>query len=294
MSKRSAKKAPMKKGESIPEAFSVYLSDIGSIPPIARDEEPALILLAQAGDENAFRSIINSNLKFVVSIAKKYQSRGLDLDELVAEGNLGLFEAIKKFDPSRGVKFISYAVWGIKKQILDAIRKVPTVSRPREVILLGFRIGNMRESHYVDHGKYPSDAQIAERFEVTVAEVRFVMTGSTVSLDTPRSSTKGERGHNLHSFISQDSEDWDGEIDRSLQVRLVVDFVLSLEGESERNKKIFLERHGLGESGEAESFEKLGQYHSVSRECARQVADRIMNMLCSNFRGVETQRSVFK
>ncbi len=101
--------------------LSTYLKEINSIPLLSRDEETKLAIKAAAGDKIAKNKIVNANLRFVVTIAKKYQKRGLDLEDLISEGNIGLLTAIEKFDVSKGYHFISYAVWWIRQAIIKAI-----------------------------------------------------------------------------------------------------------------------------------------------------------------------------
>ena len=98
-----------------------YLRDLGKLEMVSPEEETELAARIKAGDEEAFRRLVEANLRFVVSVAKQYQNRGLDLTDLINEGNLGLMKAARKFDPTRGFKFISYAVWWIRQQILQAL-----------------------------------------------------------------------------------------------------------------------------------------------------------------------------
>ena len=108
----------MSKNDSV---LSMYLKDINNIPMITHEEEAELAVKAQKGDKAARNKIINANLRFVVKVAKKYQNHGLELEDLISEGNIGLLTAIEKFDPSKGFHFISYAVWWINQAILKAV-----------------------------------------------------------------------------------------------------------------------------------------------------------------------------
>ena len=108
----------MSKNESV---LSMYLKDINKIPLLSHEEEAELAVKAQKGDKAARNKIINANLRFVVKVAKKYQNHGLELEDLISEGNIGLLTAIEKFDPSKGFHFISYAVWWINQAILKAV-----------------------------------------------------------------------------------------------------------------------------------------------------------------------------
>ncbi|MBO4859249.1 MAG: RNA polymerase sigma factor RpoD/SigA [Treponema sp.] len=108
----------MSKNESV---LSMYLKDINKIPLLSHEEEAELAVKAQKGDKAARNKIVNANLRFVVKVAKKYQNHGLELEDLISEGNIGLLTAIEKFDPSKGFHFISYAVWWINQAILKAV-----------------------------------------------------------------------------------------------------------------------------------------------------------------------------
>ena len=103
------------------EVLSMYLKEINRIPLLTHEEETELAIKAKEGDQAAKNKIVNSNLRFVVNVAKKYQNHGIDLIDLISEGNIGLLVAIKKFDVSKGYHFISYAVWWIRQSILKAI-----------------------------------------------------------------------------------------------------------------------------------------------------------------------------
>lgn len=114
----------------------IYLKEIKKFPPLTLEEEKKIIAKAKKGNKNAYNELMNRNLRFVVSVAKQYQNRGLPLEDLISEGNLGLLYAFTKFDPSRGLKFITYAVWWIRQYILKAIQANSEAIRlPANVIL---------------------------------------------------------------------------------------------------------------------------------------------------------------
>ena len=122
-----------------------YLRDLGRIEMVSPDEECDLAARIKAGDDAAFKRLVEANLRFVVSVAKQYQNRGLELMDLVNEGNIGLMKAALKFDPSRGFKFISYAVWWIRQQILHALSEQGrTIRIPRNQVSILNKIGRAR------------------------------------------------------------------------------------------------------------------------------------------------------
>ena len=122
-----------------------YLRDLGRIEMVSRDEECDLAARIKAGDDTAFKRLVKANLRFVVSVAKQYQNRGLELMDLVNEGNIGLMKAALKFDLSRGFKFISYAVWWIRQQILHALSEQGrTILIPLNQVSILNKIGRAR------------------------------------------------------------------------------------------------------------------------------------------------------
>ena len=115
--------SPATGGSAASNALDLYLDELGRHPLLEPEEEDRIARRARSGDDDAFQQLIRSNLRFVVSVAKRYQNRGMSFEDLVQEGNVGLVTAARKFDPDRGVKFISYAVWWIRQSILAALAR---------------------------------------------------------------------------------------------------------------------------------------------------------------------------
>ena len=125
--------------------LTTYLKEINKIPLLSRDEESELALRASKGDKEAKKRLVNANLRFVVSVAKKYRNLGMDLSDLISEGNIGLMTAVDRFDPEKGFHFISYAVWWIRQSIIKAISdKSRTIRLPANKITDMLRIENRR------------------------------------------------------------------------------------------------------------------------------------------------------
>ena len=140
-----------------------YLRDINSIPMVSPDEETELAYSIQKGDEDAYRRLVEANLRFVVSVAKQYQSSGLDLCDLINEGNIGLMKAARRFDPTRGFRFISYAVWWIRQQIMAAISEQGRMVRlPLNQVGILNRINRARAQFEQENEREPSDRELAE------------------------------------------------------------------------------------------------------------------------------------
>ncbi|MCS7296627.1 MAG: RNA polymerase sigma factor RpoD/SigA [Bacteroidia bacterium] len=172
------------------QSLDKYLQEIGKVPLLSVDEEAELARRIRQGDEEALEKLVKANLRFVVSVAKQYQNQGLPLTDLISEGNLGLIKAAKRFDETRGFKFISYAVWWIRQSILQALAE-----QSRIVRLPLNRVGALNKINKVfarleqEYEREPSPEEIAEAMQGTLSaeEVAEIMrqSGRHVSLDSP-------------------------------------------------------------------------------------------------------------
>lgn len=149
-----------------------YLRDISVFPLISREEEVRLAQRIRADDQEALDTLVRSNLRFVVSVAKKYQNQGVNLSDLINEGNLGLIRAAHKFDETKGIKFISYAVWWIRQAILQALAEQSRIVRvPLNRAGTLHRIGKRSSALLQELGREPTAAEIAEGMDLTMEEV---------------------------------------------------------------------------------------------------------------------------
>lgn len=172
------------------QSLDKYLQEIGKVPLLSVDEEAELARRIRQGDEEALEKLVKANLRFVVSVAKQYQNQGLPLTDLISEGNLGLIKAAKRFDETRGFKFISYAVWWIRQSILQALAE-----QSRIVRLPLNRVGALNKINKVfarleqEYEREPSPEEIAEAMQGTLTpeEIAEIMrqSGRHVSLDSP-------------------------------------------------------------------------------------------------------------
>lgn len=145
------------------DSLRIYLKEINKYPVLSSDEEDELVQLVVAGDQNAKEKLINSNLRFVVTVAKQYQNQGLPLVDLINEGNLGLIKAVGKFDPTRGFKFISYAVWWIRQSIMEAIADLGKVVRiPVSQSSIIGKINKASEKFEQEYERKPSINELVE------------------------------------------------------------------------------------------------------------------------------------
>ncbi|MDF0708357.1 sigma-70 family RNA polymerase sigma factor [Flagellimonas okinawensis] len=186
-------------------SLTLYLSDISRIPMITEQEEVELTIRIRNGDIPALEKLVSANLRFVVSVAKQYQSRGMNLHDLINEGNLGLVKAATKFDETRGFKFISYAVWWIRQGIIQALsEKSRMVRLPLNKINVINKI-NQASSHFEQVNQRPPTAEeISELIDSSLAEIRLCLKHSSWPISMDESLNVGEEGFNLHDIMHSD------------------------------------------------------------------------------------------
>jgi RNA polymerase primary sigma factor len=259
------------------EALDVYLDDIKRSPLIDRQEETELARRAKDGDSAAMDKLVRSNLRFVVSIAKRYSGQGVPLDDLINEGNLGLVRAAHRFDPERGYKFISYAVWWVRQAILHSLSQHSRVVRlPLNKAGNLSRIGKASRTLLQELGREPTHAEIAERLglaERDVEETLSVANGQ-VSLHDAFSDEPGD-----HAFIDY-LEDTEGAApdDELYKEFLSKDMLRVLETLNERERMIMTLYFGLaGET--ALTLEEIGRHLNLTRERIRQIKEQAIDKL---------------
>ena len=261
-------------------SFDQYLQDVEKYPLIQdRREELELARRARAGDKEASERLVTANLRFVISYVKKYQGRGLDISELVCIGNEGLLKAVKKFDPDRGVKFISYAVWWIRQTVLQALAE-----QTRSVRIPLNQNSNLLKLVRTDTrltqslGRTPTDAEIASEMEEHVDTIRALrrVAASELSLDAPidRSDRNGA------SFGERFSGAEASEIEENVEAIACRDFLETMFEEylTERERKILYLYYGL-DDGEQRTLEVIGSLLGVTRERIRQIRNRAFEKL---------------
>ena len=170
----------------------MYLKEIGETPLLVAAEEVSLAKRIKQGDQNALDKLTKANLRFVVSVAKQYQNQGLSLADLINEGNIGLIKAAKRFDETRGFKFISYAVWWIRQAILQALAEQSRIVRlPLNRVGTLHKIGKVASSLEQSFGREPSPDEIAKELELSASEVSDTLkiSNTHLSLDAPFSTS---------------------------------------------------------------------------------------------------------
>ena len=253
-----------------------YLQEIGRVDLITAEEEVELAQRIKAGDELALEKLTKANLRFVVSVAKQYQNQGLSLPDLINEGNLGLIKAARRFDETRGFKFISYAVWWIRQSILQALAEQSRIVRlPLNKIGSINKINKAFAQLEQELERPPTPAEVAAEVDLTEDEVKQSMknSGRHVSMDAPL--VEGEDSNMYNVIGSEDSPNPDE--------GLMVD---SLRQEIERSLATLTPREGevirayFGLNGEhAMTLEEIGEAFDLTRERVRQIKEKAIRRL---------------
>ena len=247
-------------------ALDKYLQDIAHEELIDVDKEIELAQRIKEGDEQAMQEMVKANLRFVVSVAKQYQGRGLSLDDLIEEGNIGLIKAAQRFDETKGFKFISYAVWWIRQCILEALEEnVRIVRLPMNQENLLRNINKVRQNYLQEQNREPSDDEISEVLGVPANKIGEVIRLSKryMSVDSP--FEEGE-DNSLADVIPSKHPDTDANLDKE-SLHKDIDKVLSLL--PIRSRDIIKLNFGIG--CEPLSLEDIGDHFGISRERTRQI-----------------------
>lgn len=253
-----------------------YLHEIGKVPLITAEEEVALAKKIKKGDDEALSTLIQANLRFVVSVSKQYQNQGLTLPDLINEGNVGLIKAAQRFDETRGFKFISYAVWWIRQSILQALAEQSRIVRlPLNKIGSINKVNSAFAKLEQEFQREPTALEIAEVLDMAPKEVREALKVNTrhLSMDAPLVSEEENTLYDV--MLSSDSTSPDASLlDESLQREIN----RSLSTLSTREADIIKLYYGLG--GEPPySLEEIGKLFSLTRERVRQIKEKAIKRL---------------
>jgi RNA polymerase primary sigma factor len=253
-----------------------YLFEVSKTPLLTAQQEIAIARLVQAGDAEAMQELVKRNLRFVISVAKKYQNRGLPLTDLIGEGNLGLLTAARKFDPDQGVKFISYAVWWIRQAILASLaRQGRTVRVPLNRTADLSRIVRASETLRQEFQREPTPEEIAHATGLSLEVVQSLaaLNTSDVRLDAPLDA-EGERSL-IERFIADERNDPEAQaIDQFLSEEIEH----ALRTLPPRDAKVLRLYFGL-DGGREHTLEEIGGMLGVTRERVRQLRDRALKRL---------------
>jgi len=265
-----------RRGSSREGSLDQYLKEISQYPLIDRAEEARLARLIREQDEEALDKLVRSNLRFVVSVAKKYQNQGVPLSDLINEGNTGLIRAAHKFDETKGIKFISYAVWWIRQAILQALAEQSRIVRvPLNRAGALHRIGRQSSSLLQELGREPTVQEIAEGLDISKEEVERTMaiSHSHLSLDAPLAP--GEDSRLLDYLPDQYGPGPEDEVFEHALKRTVEEALASLK---EREAKILRLYFGLDDQ-DPMTLEEIGELLDITRERVRQIKEKALSRL---------------
>ncbi len=258
------------------QSLDKYLHEIGKVDLITAEEEVILAQKIRAGDQAALERLTKTNLRFVVSVAKQYQNQGLTLGDLINEGNLGLIKAAKRFDETKGFKFISYAVWWIRQSILQAIAEQSRIVRlPLNQVGSLSKISKAFSKLEQEFEREPSPEELADILETTVDKISDTLSnsGRHVSMDAP--FVQGEENTLLDVLENSDTPNTDSLL---INESLSEEIKRSLSTLTEREREIVTLFFGLS-TNHPLSLEEIGEKFNLTRERVRQIKDKALQRL---------------
>ena len=263
-------------GVSVDDPVRMYLKEIGKVPLLSPDEEIELAKKIELGDEAAKKKLAEANLRLVVSIAKRYVGRGMQLLDLIQEGNLGLIKAVEKFDYRKGYKFSTYATWWIRQAITRAIAdQARTIRIPVHMVETINRLVRTQRQLVQKLGREATPEELAKELDMPVDRVREIMKISQdpVSLETPIGE---EEDSHLGDFIQDDNVEVPA--DAATYTLLHEQLMEVLSTLTEREQKVLRLRFGL-DDGRPRTLEEVGRQFNVTRERIRQIEAKALRKL---------------
>ena len=270
----------IEKGIDIPQILSEdqvknYLQKISEYHPLSREEEYELGVEIQKGNKKALEKLVLSNLKFVVTIANRYKISGIPMIDLINQGNVGLLEAAKRFDPNKGVKFISYAVWWIRQSIIQSLAEQSgTVKLPIKQASLLYKINNAIETLTKELGREPKPSEISEYIDLSEDDIENILRVSRNYLSLEAPIKEGEE-RSFIDFLESNKQDVEDSIIHKTLSDSLNEIIEEL---PERERKIITWRFGLNDEI-PKTLEEIGEILSISRERVRQIEARALNKL---------------
>lgn len=256
-------------------ALKKYLDEIKDTKPLSKEEEAELAQRIHNGDEKAKVELITANLKFVVYVAKNYQHRGLNLEDLINEGNIGLVKAAERFDGTKGYRFISYAVWWIRESILQALAKDGrTIRLPRNQIELIGRINTTIKKFELEHGRTPTAEEISKILELVDKKVQFALESSSRVESIDSSLTEDDDRTILDKYDAPDSVTADKELideETSAEFKRILS-VISPQGQ-------YVIGHFFGIGYEKMSLEEIAKRLDMPKERIQQIKEKGIRQL---------------
>jgi RNA polymerase primary sigma factor len=277
-----------RKGTYDESSLDQYLKEISAYPLLTREDEVELACCIRNGDEEALDKLVRSNLRFVVSVAKKYQNQGVALGDLINEGNLGLIRAAHKFDETKGIKFISYAVWWIRQAILQALAEQSRIVRvPLNRAGALHRIGRRSSTLLQELGREPTVEELADELDLTEDEVQRTLAISQTHLSLDAPLTPGEDNRLLDYLPDQFSAGPDDETYERALASTVEEALGTLKDREARVLRLYF---GLEDGHDPMTLEEIGALLGITRERVRQIKEKALIRLrhASRARYLET------
>jgi RNA polymerase primary sigma factor len=253
-----------------------YLSEIGRHELISAEEEVILAARIKLGDQVAIDKMTNSNLRFVVSVAKQYQNRGMTLGDLINEGNLGLIKAVRRFDATRGFKFISYAVWWIRQSIMQAVNE-----QSRMVRLPLNKVGDLNQIRKAQGNleqileREPTNEELSLALEMSEKEIENAMKVAARHVSTDATMGESDSMTMIDILVNHDAMQPDEDLIRE-SLKMEIDRALSKLNDKER--EIIILFYGIGEK-HAHTLEEIGEKFDLTRERVRQIKEKALKKL---------------
>jgi RNA polymerase primary sigma factor len=267
------------RGSHSTELIEAYWKDIEHFQPLSRAEETALVRRARGGDESATEALVTANLRFVVSVAKRYNNFGLSFAELISEGNYGLLEAVKRFDETRGFKFITYAVWWIRQAILKALAEDSKAARPPMSQVNDLqKVERTAASLTQKLGRIPTTEELADESHISLGRTRNALELSRpdVSLDAP---AYGDEEGSLQNLFAGGGDSFEVVMEQKDLSSALRDCFNILDP---REDLILRSYFGL-EDDRPMTLEKIGGLLGLTRERVRQLRDRALQKVRSEY-----------
>ena len=260
---------------NIESGLSNYIQEISYIPLLNREEEKELAVRIQNGDKGALKELVKRNLRFVVSIARKYNKLGIPLMDLINEGNLGLIQAAKKFDPDRNVKFISYASWWVKQYIMKYLNEENTpIKIPIKAQSKLKKINKVKKNYLREFYKSPSIRDISEISGMSEKEIKNAESSKLYFNSLDEKVGANEEITMMDLINNKDEDEEDNQIQRMLieRIKQIID------GFPERDADILKIRYGLID-GERHTLQYIGDKYKISKERVRQIINNLLEKI---------------
>lgn len=257
------------------DSLGAYLKKISNIPVLSREEEGALARRIQQGDTEAEHDLVRHNLRYVVSVANRYKGSGLPLLDLINEGNIGLIQAARRFDPERGVKFITYAVWWIRQAIMHTLAdQSSTVRLPVKQAGILYKIAENFSKLQKKHSREPTNDELAEALGLPIEELEALLRvyRTHLSLDAPVGEYEDTSHLDLLEATGMPSVE-----EQILQRALASEVNSLLESLPPRERKVLRMRFGI--DGKPQTLEEVGKQLNLSRERIRQIEKKAKDRL---------------